>query len=109
VEGIRLDQDPVKIQAVRRLLENGLLTEFVGVLGLLGQSHAKSTDINRDLGDNAVDAVICSIADPAAVTPVWDSLVESHHVIRCGLYRLQQRGFRASGAVKPGDQAQQIR
>ena len=58
MERIRLDQQAIEIKAAQQLLESSPLTGFVGVVGLLGQSHSKGPGVDGDLGDEAVVAVI---------------------------------------------------
>jgi hypothetical protein len=58
VQGIRLDQHPLKIQHGQQLFESGALAGFAGVVGLLGQGHAKGSGVDGDLGDKTVTAVL---------------------------------------------------
>jgi hypothetical protein len=48
---VGLDQDPIEIKTAQQLLEDRLLTGFVGVIGRLGQRHPKGTGIDGDLGN----------------------------------------------------------
>jgi hypothetical protein len=58
VQGIRLNQYPLKIQRAQELFEGGALAGFAGLVGLLGQGHAKGSGIDGDLSDKSVTAVL---------------------------------------------------
>ena len=58
MQGIRLDEHSLKIQAAHQLLERSPFARFVGVVGLLGEGDAKGPGVDRDLGDKAVVAVV---------------------------------------------------
>lgn len=51
MQGIRLDQHAIEIQAAQQFLEGCLFAGFVGVVGLVRQSDAERPGIQRDLGD----------------------------------------------------------
>ena len=58
MQRIGLDQHTVQIQRAQQLLEGCAFAGFVGVIGLLGQSHTKGSGIDRDLGHKVVVALI---------------------------------------------------
>jgi hypothetical protein len=58
VQGIRLDQYAIEIQAAEQLFQRRTLTGFVGVVGLLGQGDAKGPGIERDLSHKTVVALL---------------------------------------------------
>ena len=58
MERIRLNQHAFQIKTAQQLFEGGPLTEFVSVVGLLGQGDAKGPGVHRDLGDKTVVALL---------------------------------------------------
>ena len=56
---VGLDQDAIEIKRAEQLLERRLFTGLVGVIGGLGQRHAKGSGVDGDLGHEPVVAVFC--------------------------------------------------
>ena len=74
---IGLDQDAIEIQRAEQLLEGRLFTGFVGVIGRLGQGHAKGSGVDGDLGNEPAVAVFCLDRRAPQGFPVTDQLVQT--------------------------------
>ena len=59
MESVALDQAAIEIKRAEQFFERCFLTGFMGVIGRLGQRHAKGPGIDGDLSHEPVVTVFC--------------------------------------------------
>ena len=66
---VGVNQDAIEIQRAEQLLEGRFLAGFVGVIGRLGQGHAKGTGVDGDLRNDRWLPSSVSMAETRWVFP----------------------------------------